>query len=79
MKVPPAPESIRGHVSISSFFSGVVIIASMWKELLLLDPCTEKIYKGGVDVEAVLRFKNPDCSSRLLLPRPSSLLYSSRQ
>jgi hypothetical protein len=53
------PESTRGRVSIGSFFSGVVIIAPMWKELLLSDPCTEKIYKGDADVEAVLRFKNP--------------------
>jgi hypothetical protein len=79
MKVPPAPESTRGHVSICSFFSRVVIIASMWKELLLLDPCTEKIYKGGADVKAVLRFKNPDCTSHLLLPKSSSLLHSLRQ
>jgi hypothetical protein len=60
MKVPPAPESTRGHVSIGSFFSGVITIASMWKELLLLDLCTEKIYKEGADVEAVLCFKNPN-------------------
>jgi hypothetical protein len=69
MKVPPVPESTRGRVSIGLFFSGVTIIASMWKELLLLDPCTEKIYTGGADVETVLYFKNPDRSSRLLLPK----------
>jgi hypothetical protein len=79
MKVPPASESTRGHVSIGSFFSGVVIIASMWKELLLSDLCTEKIYKGGADVEAVLRFKIPNHASRLLLPKPSFLSHSSRQ
>jgi hypothetical protein len=79
MKVPPAPESTRGCVLIGSFFSGVVIIASMWKELLLSDPCTKKIYKGGADVEAVLRFKNPIHASHLLLPKPSSLLHSLRQ
>jgi hypothetical protein len=78
MKVSPAPELTRGRVSISSFFSGVIIIALMWKELLLSDPCTEKIYMGGADIEAVLRFKNPDRFS-CLLPRPSSLLHSSRQ
>jgi hypothetical protein len=79
MKVPPVPESTRGHILISSFFSGVVIIASMWKELLLSDPCTEKIYMGGADVETGLCFKNPNCSSLLLLPRSSFLLHSSRQ
>jgi hypothetical protein len=79
MKIPPVPESTRGWVLISSFFSGVVIIALMWKELLLSDSCTKKIYKGGADVEAVLGFKNPNCASHLLLPKPSSLLHSSRQ
>jgi hypothetical protein len=79
MKVPPVPESTRGHVSIVSFFSGVVIIVLMWKELLLSDPCTEKIYKGGADVEAALHFKNPNQASRFLLPKPSFLLHSWRQ
>jgi hypothetical protein len=79
MKVPPVPESTRGCVPIGSFFSEVVMIASMWKELLLSDPCTQKIYMGGADVEAVLRFKNPDCSSLLLLPRLSFLLHSLRK
>jgi hypothetical protein len=31
---------------------------------------------GGADVEAVLRFKNPDRVSCLLLLTPSSLLHS---
>jgi hypothetical protein len=79
MKVPPVPESTRGWGLISLFFSEVVIIASIWKELLLLDPCTEKIYIGGADVKAVLYFENPNHASRLLLPRPSFLLYSLRQ
>jgi hypothetical protein len=79
MKVPPVPESTRGHVSIGSFFSGVVIIASMWKKLLLSDLCTEMIYKGGADVKAVLCLKNPIYASCLLLPKPSFLLHSSRQ
>jgi hypothetical protein len=61
---------------IGSFFSWVVIVASIWKELL---SCTEKIYIGGADVEAVLCFKNPIRSSPLLLPRLSSFLYSLRQ
>jgi hypothetical protein len=75
MKIPPAPESTRGWVSIGSL---VTMFALTLKELLL-DPCTEKIYIGGADVEAVLRFKNPNRASRLLLPKPSSLLHSSRQ
>jgi hypothetical protein len=43
MKIPPAPESTRGSVSIGSF-SGVIIIALVQKELLLSDSFTEKIY-----------------------------------
>jgi hypothetical protein len=79
MKVPFAPESTRGRVLIGSFFSGVIIIASMWKELLFSDLCVEKIYIEGADVEAVLHFKNPNHTSHLLLPRSSFLLHSSRQ
>jgi hypothetical protein len=56
MKIPPAPESTRGWVSIGLFFSGVTMFVLMLKELSL-DPCTEKIYIGGADVETVLSLK----------------------
>jgi hypothetical protein len=75
MKVPPVPESTRGLVLIGSFLSGVTMFASIRKELLF-DPFTEKIYIGGVDVEATLRFKNPSHVSLLLLPGLSSPLCS---
>jgi hypothetical protein len=75
MKVPPAPESTRGLVSISLFFSGVKMFASIRKELSF-DPFTQKIYIGGIDVEATLHFKNPNHASLLLLPEPSFLPHS---
>jgi hypothetical protein len=52
-----------------------MIIALMLKELLL-DPFTEKIYIGGVDVKATLCFKNPNHASLLLLLEPSFLPHS---
>jgi hypothetical protein len=75
MKVPPVPESTRGLVLIGSFLSGVTMFALIRKELSF-DPFTEKIYIGGVDVEATLRFKNPNHVSLLLLPELSSPLHS---
>jgi hypothetical protein len=78
MKIPPAPESTRDSVLIGSF-PGVVIIALVQKELLLSDSFAKKIYIGGIDVETILCFKNPDHSSLLLLLRLSSPLHSWRQ